>query len=64
MTTIVRDSADDVAILTERTEIGGHPLPAGHKIAGHAIAPGAPVLEHGHLIGHATHPNVGATSST
>ncbi len=61
---LVLNSADNVAILTERTPAGadplgiGHPLSipvaGGHKIARRAIAPGQPVLKFGQIIGHAS----------
>ncbi|WP_316014124.1 altronate dehydratase family protein [Roseobacter sp. HKCCA0434] len=50
------DDRDDVAILTAPTEIAGKRVATGHKIARHAIAPGAPVRKFGQLIGYASAP--------
>ena len=52
--TVILNDRDDVAILTERTEIGGRSIQPGHKIARHGIDAGAPVLKFGQLIGFAT----------
>ncbi|QKV18549.1 UxaA family hydrolase [Oricola thermophila] len=64
MKIIVLAPADDVAILTERAAAGDRPLgsglplsaavPAGHKIARHAIECGSPVHKFGQVIGYAT----------
>ena len=54
--TVILDPADDVAILTERAEIDGQRIGAGHKLARHAIATGEKVLKFGQLIGYATAP--------
>lgn len=51
---IVLDAKDDVAILTERRATEGKPIPAGHKIARHAISSGSGILKFGQLIGYAS----------
>jgi len=52
---ILLHPADDVVILTERQGT----VPAGHKLARHAIADGAPIHKFGQIIGYATAPIVG-----
>ncbi|MBB5686616.1 UxaA family hydrolase [Sphingobium boeckii] len=65
-TTILLDPADDVAIAIADIEAGSllpygdtiaiEAIPAGHKIARHAIAVDAPVRRYGQVIGFATQP--------
>lgn len=64
MQALVLDPGDDVAILTDRAREGETPLgrgaplagtvQAGHKLARHAIAAGAPIRKFGQIIGYAT----------
>ena len=51
---LVLNPADNVAVLTGRTETGGRALGAGHKIARTPIANGQRVVKFGQVIGYAT----------
>ena len=49
---ILLHPSDDVAILTEKRDR----IAAGHKIARHAVAEGAPIRKFGQIIGYASAP--------
>lgn len=59
---ILANEADSVAIALVALDIGeqvagtvvGEPIPAGHRVAIHAIAKGAPIIKLGHRIGNAS----------